>query len=59
MESGGTRYKCLEMNSAGGDGLGMVAGGGEWGKVAVLGDDVVCGCGDRTIGELVVVGGPP
>jgi hypothetical protein len=38
-----------------GDGLGMVASGGEWREVAVLGDDVVCACGDRTIGELVVV----
>ena len=38
-----------------GDGLGMVSGGGEWGEVAILGDDVVRACGDRAIGEFVVV----
>ena len=38
-----------------GDGLGMVSGGGEWGEVAVLGDEVVRACGDRAIGEFVVV----
>ena len=39
-----------------GDGLGMVSGGGEWGEVAVLGDDVVRACGDCAIGDFVVVG---
>ena len=38
-----------------GDGLGMASGGGEWGEVAILGDDVVRACGDRTIGEFVIV----
>jgi hypothetical protein len=38
-----------------GDGLGMVSGGGEWGEVAVLGDDAGGTCGDRAIGEFVVV----
>ena len=38
-----------------GDGLGMVSGGGERGEVAILRDDVVRACGDRAIGENVVV----
>ena len=38
-----------------GDGLGMASGGGEWGEVAILGDDVVRACSDRAIGELVIV----
>ena len=39
-----------------GDGLGKVSGSGEWGEVAVLGDDVFRASGDRAIGENIVVG---
>lgn len=33
----------------------MVSGSGEWGEVAVVGDNVIGTCGDRAVGENVVV----
>ncbi len=39
-----------------GDGLRMVSSGGERGEVTVLGDNVVRACGDRAVGENIVVG---
>ncbi len=47
--------QMLENELRRGDGLGMITGGGEWGEVAILGDDVFRACGDRAIGEFVVV----